>query len=81
MSYSKMDRSVFKASRLEDSGNADYQYWFDKSIAERLAAAAVMIAVSFREPDFLSKKVDRKIFSARKQNNSSDNENLPQKEE
>ncbi len=68
MSYSKMDKSVFKASRLEDSGNADYQYWFDKSIAERLAAAAVMIAVSFREPDFLSKPVDRTIFSARKLN-------------
>ncbi|MBL0337132.1 MAG: hypothetical protein IPP73_17920 [Chitinophagaceae bacterium] len=62
MSYSKMDRSVFKASRLEDSGNADYQYWFDKSIAERLAAAAVMIAVSFREPDFLSKRLTVKFF-------------------
>jgi len=65
--FSGVDKSYFRASKLEEQGNADYHYWFDKTVEERLAAAAIMIAVSFREPDFLKKKVDRTIFLARKQ--------------
>lgn len=63
-----MDKSFFSASKLEDQGNADYQYWFDKSVEERLAAAAIMIAVAFREPDFIKKMVDRTVFMAGKLN-------------
>jgi hypothetical protein len=63
-----VDKTFFKASKLEEQGNSDYQYWFDKSVKERLAAAAIMIAASFREPGFMNKKLDRTIFSARKQN-------------
>jgi hypothetical protein len=66
--FPRMDKSFYKASKLEEQGNADFQYWFSKSIEERLAAAAIMISVSFREPDFMKKKTDRTIFSSRKQN-------------
>ncbi len=66
--FSRMDKSYFKASKLEEQGNADFQYWFNKSIEERLAAAIIMISVSYREPDFMKKKTDRTIFFARKQN-------------
>jgi hypothetical protein len=66
--FSRMDKTFFKASKLDEEGNADYQYWFDKTVEERLAAATIMIAVSFREPDFIMKKVDRSFFWARKIN-------------
>jgi hypothetical protein len=65
--FSGVDKTIFKASKLEEQGNADFQYWFDKTIEERLAAAMIMISVSFREPEFIKKKVDRTIFSSRKQ--------------
>jgi hypothetical protein len=66
--FNGVDKTFFKASKLEVKGNSDYQYWFDKSIEERLAASIIMTGVSFREPDFMKKKIDRTIFSARKQN-------------
>lgn len=65
--FQRVDRTFFTASKLEEQGNSDFQYWFDKSIPERLIAAVEMIRVSFREPDFISKKVDRTIYSYRKQ--------------
>jgi hypothetical protein len=64
--FTGVDKTFYKASKLEEQGNSDFQYWFDKTIEERFGAAMIMIAVSFREPDFLRKKVDRTIFSARK---------------
>ena len=63
-----VDKTFFKASNLELQGNADYKFWFDKTIEERLAAAIIMISVSFRQPDFMKQLVDRTHFSARKQN-------------
>jgi hypothetical protein len=63
----KMDKTVFKAYKMADEGNIDFQYWFNKSNNEKLIAAADMIAVAFNEPDFLMKKVDRTVFSIRKQ--------------
>lgn len=61
-----VDISFFQSRKMEKDGNADKKYWHDKSIKERLKAASTMIAVAFNEPDFLKKKVDRTIFSARK---------------
>lgn len=55
-----------QARKMSRDGNIDFRYWFDKTPAERLAAAAQMIAVAFHEPLFLSKKVDRSKYSARK---------------
>jgi len=55
-----------QARKMSRDGNVDFGYWFDKSTTDRLAAAARMIAVAFHEPSFLSKKVDRSKYSARK---------------
>ncbi|HET6556515.1 MAG TPA: hypothetical protein VFG54_04320 [Prolixibacteraceae bacterium] len=65
--YTKVDKSIFNASRKADQGNADFQYWFNKSVKERLNAAAVMISVAYRIQDFLKTKVDRTVYSSRKQ--------------
>jgi hypothetical protein len=51
---------------MERDGNIDFRYWHDKTINERLEAAARMIEIAFDEPDFLIKKVDRTIFNCRK---------------
>jgi len=69
MQTNRIDKTYFTASKMERDGNADYRFWFDKTIDERLAAAATMIAVSFKEPDFLIKKVDKTFFTARKHSN------------
>jgi hypothetical protein len=61
-----VDTSVYQSRKMETDGNIDYGYWHNKTNDERLAAAAVMIAVVFNEPNFLKGKVDRTIFSARK---------------
>ena len=55
-----------QARKMSKDGNVDFRYWFDKSITERLAAAAQMIAVAYREPLFLTRKIDRSKYSARK---------------
>lgn len=65
--HTRVDKSIFSASRKADQGNADFQYWFNKSVKERLQAAAVMISVAYRVPDFLNLKVDRTFYSSRKQ--------------
>ncbi len=61
-----VDTTIFSSRNMVEDGNVDYQYWFNKSIKERLMAAATMISVAFQEPGFLEKKVDRTIFSSRK---------------
>jgi len=67
MEMPRMDKTVFRAYNMVKDGNIDYEYWFAKTHEEKLQAAAVTIAVAFEEPDFLNKKIDRTIFSARKQ--------------
>ena len=61
-----VDTTVFKARNMEKDGNIDFGYWHDKTIEEKLRAAAQMIAVAFNEPLFTTKKVDRTIYSIRK---------------
>lgn len=61
-----VDIDFFQSRNMNRDGNADHCYWHDKSIEERLKAASIMISVAFNEPDFLNKKVDRTVFSARK---------------
>ena len=63
-----VDLSVYSARNMSEDGNIDFGYWFDKTNEEKLAAAAHMIEVAFREPGFVQKKCDRKIFSVRKHN-------------
>ncbi len=61
-----VDLSVYEARNMSKDGNIDFGYWFNKTIEERLAAAAPMIEVAFQEPFFIQKKCDRTVFSARK---------------
>jgi len=61
-----LDTTVFEARNMAKDGNIDFKYWHDKTIVERLKAAAIMISIAFKEPDFTTKKMDRSIFYARK---------------
>ncbi len=61
-----LDTTVFSARKMERDGNVDRGYWLNKTVGERLEAAARMIEVAFQEPLFLSKKVDRSIFEIRR---------------
>jgi|LakMenE18May11ns_1017448.scaffolds.fasta_scaffold9847481_1 hypothetical protein len=61
-----IDTSVFEARNMVVDGNADFRFWFDKSIAERLKGSAVMNAAAFREPNFMKGKVDRTIYASKK---------------
>jgi hypothetical protein len=63
-----VDIEVFESRNLVNDGNVDYKHWFNKSNNERIKAASIMTSVAFGEPDFLNKKVDRNIYSARKHN-------------
>ncbi len=62
-----LDTTAFQARNMEKDGNIDFKYWHDKTIEEKLRAAAQMIAVAFNEPLFTTKKMDKTIYSARKQ--------------
>jgi hypothetical protein len=44
--------------------NIDYQFWFNKTIQEKLAASVAMIELSFNTKDFVKQKVDRQILSS-----------------
>ena len=61
-----LDRTIFEARNMEKDGNIDNHYWHDKTIEEKMEAAAIVTAAAFGEPDFLKKKVDRTIYSSRK---------------
>lgn len=61
-----LDRSIFEAKSMAKDGNIDNKYWHDKTIEERMYAAAICNAAAFAEPDFLKNKVDRTIFTSRK---------------
>lgn len=61
-----LDRTVFEARNMEKDGNIDNNYWHDKTVEEKMQAAAIVTAAAFGEPDFLKKKVDRTIFTSRK---------------
>ncbi|HNF29482.1 MAG TPA: hypothetical protein PLY81_04315 [Chitinophagaceae bacterium] len=66
MKTSFLDRTVFEARNMTKDGNIDNNYWHDKSIEEKMQAAAIVTAAAFGEPDFLKKKVERTIFTSRK---------------
>ncbi|MDB5210711.1 MAG: hypothetical protein JWQ30_1538 [Sediminibacterium sp.] len=68
MSRKFVDITIYEARNMEKNGNIDFGYWHDKTIEEKLRAAAQMIAVAFNEPLFVTKKIDRNIYSVRKQN-------------
>ena len=61
-----VDVDIYASRNMSKDNNIDYQFWFDKTIEERLAASIVMIETSFNTKDFVKQKVDRKIFSSYK---------------
>ncbi len=61
-----IDVNVFEARNMVKDGNADFRYWFDKSISERLKGAAIMNAAAFGEPNFIKGKVDKTVYSSKK---------------
>jgi len=64
MKRAYVDIVIISSRKMSKDGNIDYQFWFDKSIEERLAASAAMIEVSFNTTNFIGQKVDRNIYSS-----------------
>jgi hypothetical protein len=63
-----VDVDCFTSRNMSKDGNIDYQFWFDKTIEEKLAAAVIMIEVSFNTKNFINQKVDRTLISSHKRN-------------
>ena len=61
-----VDVDIYASRNMSKDKNIDYQFWFDKTIEERLAASIAMIELSFNTKDFVKQKVDRQIFSSYK---------------
>jgi hypothetical protein len=65
-----VDVDTYASRNMSKDKNIDYQFWFDKTIEERLAASIAMIELSFNTKDFVKNKVDRQIFSSYKKNHN-----------
>ena len=61
-----VDVDIYASRNMSKDKNIDSQFWLDKTIEERLAASIIMIETSFNTKDFVTQKVDRKIFSSYK---------------
>ena len=61
-----VDVDIYASRNMSKDKNIDYQFWFDKTIQEKLAASVAMIELSFNTKDFVKQKVDRQIFSSYK---------------
>lgn len=58
-----VDISAIASRNQARDGNIDHQFWFDKSIDEKLNAAIAMIEVAYNTTNFAHQKVDRNIVS------------------
>jgi len=61
-----VDVETYTSRNMSKDKNIDYQFWFDKTIQEKLAASVVMIELSFNTKDFVKNKVDRNQLSSYK---------------
>jgi hypothetical protein len=61
-----VDVDTYASRNMSKDGNIDYQFWWDKTLEEKLAAAVVMIETSFNTKNFVNQKVDRKLMSSYK---------------
>ncbi len=43
-----------------------YGFWHYKTNKEKLRAAGIMTAITYNEPDFFTKRIDKTFFLARK---------------
>ena len=60
------DVHIYASRNMSKDKNIDYQFWFDKTIQEKLAASVTMIELSFNTKDFVKNKVDRNQLSSYK---------------
>ena len=61
-----VDVETYASRNMSKDKNIDYQFWFDKTIQEKLAASVAMIELSFNTKDFVKNKVDRNQLSSYK---------------
>ena len=61
-----VDVEIYTSRNMSKDNNIDYQFWFDKTIQEKLAASVTMIELSFNTKDFVKNKVDRNQLSSYK---------------
>jgi hypothetical protein len=61
-----VDVEIYTSRNMSKDKNIDYQFWFDKTIQEKLAASVAMIELSFNTKDFVKNKVDRTQLSSYK---------------
>lgn len=61
-----VDVEIYTSRNMSKDKNIDYQFWFDKTIHEKLAASVAMIELSFNTKDFVKNKVDRNQLSSYK---------------
>ncbi len=61
-----VDVNIYVSRNMSKDKNIDYQFWFDKTIQEKLAASVTMIELSFNTKDFVKNKVDRNQLSSYK---------------
>ena len=61
-----VDVDIYASRNMSKDKNIDYQFWFNKTIEERLTASIAMIELSFNTKDFVKNKVDRKQLSSYK---------------
>lgn len=61
-----VDVNIYTSRNMSKDKNIDYQFWFNKTIQEKLAASVTMIELSFGIKDFVKNKVDRNQLSSYK---------------
>ncbi|WP_439506178.1 hypothetical protein [Sediminibacterium sp.] len=61
-----VDTNVFSSRNMQRDGNIDNQYWFNKTIEEKLIASIAMIEAAYTTTNFIHQKIDKKIFFTRK---------------
>ena len=59
-----VDVDVYASRNMSKDKNIDYQFWFDKTIQEKLSASVAMIELSFNTKNFVKNKVDRNQLSS-----------------
>lgn len=59
-----VDVDIYESRNMSKDKNIDYQFWFNKTIQEKLAASVAMIELSFNTKDFVKNKVDRNQLSS-----------------
>jgi len=62
----RLDRTAFKIQRFEEASN-QHEFWLQQTPEARLAAAWYLICIAWNLDPEKQHKLDRTIFSSRKQ--------------